>query len=226
MKTNKSRRSFFATLALGVSASAFPKMVKEFENMETLPEFNNLDTKDAEEWFKKIKGTHRIAYDGSTPHGTLPIVWNWAFYESNNQTGSPDSDITAMTVLRHSGIAYAFNSNVWKKYPIGKVFEINDNSTGEPSQRNTVYDPQKGDLPLPQVEGIKRLQERGALFCICNLATQVYSGVIANQMGLDAKDVYEDMIDGLLPGIELVPSGVWALGRAQENGCGYIFAVN
>ena len=57
MKTNKSRRSFFATLALGVSASAFPKMVKEFENMETLPEFNNLDTKDAEEWFKKIKGT-------------------------------------------------------------------------------------------------------------------------------------------------------------------------
>jgi len=45
-------------------------------------------------------------------------------------------------------------------------------------------------------------------------------------MGLDAKDVYKDMIDGLLPGIELVPSGVWALGRAQENGCGYIFAGN
>ena len=226
MKTDKSRRSFFATLALGVSASAFPMMVKEFENTETLPEFNNLDAKDAEEWFKKIKGTHRIAYDGSTPHGTLPIVWNWAFYTSNNETGSPDSDITAMTVLRHTGIAYAFNSDVWKKYPIGKVFGINDNSTGEPAQRNTVYDPQKGDLPLPQVEGIKRLQERGALFCVCNLATQVYSGVISNQMGLDAKDVYKDMIDGLLPGIELVPSGVWALGRAQENGCGYIFAGN
>ena len=226
MKTDKSRRSFFATLALGVSASAFPMMVKEFENTETLPEFNNLDAKDAEEWFKKIKGTHRIAYDGSTPHGTLPVVWNWAFYTSNNETGSPDSDITAMTVLRHTGIAYAFNSDVWKKYPIGKVFGINDNSTGEPAQRNTVYDPQKGDLPLPQVEGIKRLQERGALFCVCNLATQVYSGAIANQTGLDAKDVYKDMIDGLLPGIELVPSGVWALGRAQENGCGYIFAGN
>jgi hypothetical protein len=226
MKTDKSRRSFFATLALGVSASAFPMMVKEFENVEKLPEFNSLNSKDSEEWFKKIKGTHRIAYDGSTPHGTLPIVWNWAFYESNNQTGSPDTDITAMTVLRHTCIAFAFNSKVWEKYPIGKVFNINDNSTGQPSLRNTVYDPQKGDLPLPEVQGIKRLQDRGALFCVCNLATKVYSGAIANQMGLEPEDVYNDMIDGILPGIELVPSGVWALGRAQENGCGYIFAGN
>ncbi len=226
MKTDKSRRSFFATLALGVSASAFPMMVKEFENMEKLPELNPIDSKDAEEWFKNIKGSHRIAYDGSTPHNTLPIVWNWAFYESNNLTGSPDIDITAMTVLRHTAIAYAFRSEIWQKYPIGKVFNINDNSTNEPSQRNTVYNPQKGDLPLPQVEGIMRLQERGALFCVCNLAIQVYSGAISNQVGIDSNVVYKDIIDGLLPGIQLVPSGVWALGRAQENGCGYIFAGN
>jgi hypothetical protein len=226
MKTDKSRRSFFATLALGVSASAFPMMVKEFENMETLPEFNHLDSKDSDEWFKKIKGSHRIAYDGSTPHGTLPIVWNWAFYQSNNETGSPDSDITAMTVLRHTAIAYAFNSEMWQKYPLGQIFNINDNSTGEPSKRNTVYEPIEGDLPLPQIQGIKDLQKRGALFCVCNLATQVYSGAIANQMNLDSNQVYKDLINGLLPEIQLVPSGVWALGRAQENGCGYIFAGN
>ncbi len=70
------------------------------------------------------------------------------------------------------------------------------------------------------------MQERGALFCVCNLAIGVYSGVVANKMSLDPKDVYEDMIEGILPEIQLVPSGVWALGRAQENGCGYIFAGN
>ena len=131
-----------------------------------------------------------------------------------------------MTVPRHTAIPYAFNSDVWSKYPIGKVFGINDNSTGKPSIRNTVYEPQKGDLPLPQIQGIKQLQERGALFCVCNLAINVYSSVIANQMQLDPKVVQEDMISGILPGIKLVPSGVWALGRAQENGCGYIFAGN
>ncbi|MBN09689.1 MAG: Tat (twin-arginine translocation) pathway signal sequence containing protein [Flavobacteriaceae bacterium] len=226
MNKQNSRRSFFATLALGVSASAFPMMVKEFEKMESIPEINHIDRKDSDDWFKKIKGSHRIAYDGSTPHQTLPIVWNWAFYQSNNQTGSPDSDITAMTVLRHTAIPYAFNSDIWKKYPIGKIFGINDNSTGEPSLRNTVYEPQPGDLPLPQVEGIKRLQQRGALFCVCNLAINVYSGVIANQMQIEPKEVYNDIIAGILPEIQLVPSGVWALGRAQENGCGYIFAGN
>ncbi len=139
MKTDKSRRSFFATLALGVSASAFPMMVKEFENMETLPELKHLETKDADEWFKKIKGSHRIAYDGSTPHAGLPIIWNWAFYKSNNETGSPDSDITAMSVLRHNAIPYALKSEIWNKYKLGEIFEINDNSTGKPSLRNTVY---------------------------------------------------------------------------------------
>ncbi|MDG2371051.1 MAG: Tat (twin-arginine translocation) pathway signal sequence containing protein [Flavobacteriaceae bacterium] len=226
MKTDKSRRSFFATLALGVSASAFPMMVKEFENMETLPELKHLETKDADEWFKKIKGSHRIAYDGSTPHAGLPIIWNWAFYKSNNETGSPDSDITAMSVLRHNAIPYALKSEIWNKYKLGEIFEINDNSTGKPSLRNTVYEPQDGDFPPLGIDGIKRMQERGALFCVCNLAIGVYSGVVANKMSLDPKDVYEDMIEGILPEIQLVPSGVWALGRAQENGCGYIFAGN
>jgi len=31
-------------------------------------------------------------------------------------------------------------------------------------------------------------------------------------------------VNGVLPDIQIVPSGVWALGRAQEKGCGYIFA--
>jgi len=43
-------------------------------------------------------------------------------------------------------------------------------------------------------------------------------------MNLDKAEVYKDLIAGVLPGIQIVPSGVWALGRAQENGCGYIFA--
>jgi intracellular sulfur oxidation DsrE/DsrF family protein len=28
----------------------------------------------------------------------------------------------------------------------------------------------------------------------------------------------------LLPGVQVVPSGVWAVGRAQEKGCGYCYA--
>jgi intracellular sulfur oxidation DsrE/DsrF family protein len=52
----------------------------------------------------------------------------------------------------------------------------------------------------------------------------VYSGILANMMSTKPEDVMKDFKAALLPGIQVVPSGVWALGRAQEHGCGYIFA--
>ena len=47
---------------------------------------------------------------------------------------------------------------------------------------------------------------------------------VASKMNLDSDEVYKEMVDGILPGIQLVPSGVWALGRAQNENCAYIFA--
>ena len=47
---------------------------------------------------------------------------------------------------------------------------------------------------------------------------------LQKKMSLNPDDVYAEMVKGILPGIQLVPSGVWALGRAQNNKCAYIFA--
>ena len=221
-KNENSRRKFIGALALGATATTLgvltnPIYAKSAKAIEI--EFN-----DSEKWFKKIKGSHRIVYDGSTPHDGFPIIWNWAYYLSNNETGTADKDMTAMTVLRHSALGLALEDRLWKKYNLGIVFNVTDNSTGEPSLRNPYYEPKDGDFPLPIIDGIKRLQERGAMFCVCDLATKVYSNAVAQQMNLDPAEVYEDWVSGILPGIQPVPSGVWALGRAQENGCGYIFA--
>jgi len=43
-------------------------------------------------------------------------------------------------------------------------------------------------------------------------------------MNIDTETVFNDLIAGVLPGIQIVPTGVWALGRAQANGCVYIYA--
>jgi hypothetical protein len=221
-QNTKSRRSFMGAMMLGATAST----LSLFSNTmyAKLPSFDEEKMEEADEWFKKIKGTHRIVYDGSKPHAGFPVIWNWAFYLSNNETGSTDDDITAMTVLRHDAIPFALNSALWKKYKLGEVFNITDNSTKKPALRNLYYEPQEGDFPMPVIQGIKDLQGRGALFCVCNLAISVYSGVLAQKMSLDASEVYKEWIAAVQPGIQIVPSGVWALGRAQENGCGYIFA--
>ena len=221
---NTDRRKFFTSIALGVGATAFPNFIKNMDDMQPVNLNTNIDPKKLSNWFKKIKGEHRVVYDGSQPHNTLPIVWNWAFLESNNSVGVKDSNITAMTVLRHSGIVFAFNSEIWKKFKIGELVSFNENKNGKPSLRNTVYEPQELDMPLPSIQGIKDLQKRGSLFCVCDLATKVYGSAVAKKMNLNPDEVYQEMVKGILPGVQLVPSGVWALGRAQNNNCAYIFA--
>ncbi|MGB5555082.1 MAG: Tat (twin-arginine translocation) pathway signal sequence containing protein [Flavobacteriaceae bacterium] len=222
MKTKtSSRRSFMGAMMLGATASTLSVLANPaFAGMT---DFNEAKMSEADDWFKNIKGTHRIVYDGSYPHKGFPIIWNWAFYLSHNETGSADEDITAMTVLRHDGIPFAFNSSLWKKYPLGEVFHVKK-ADGTTYDRNPYYEPQEGDFPMPVIQGIKDLQARGAMFCVCNLAISVYSGAVAQQMGLDPKETYDEWMAAVLPSIQVVPSGVWALGRAQKNGCGYIFA--
>jgi intracellular sulfur oxidation DsrE/DsrF family protein len=57
------------------------------------------------------------------------------------------------------------------------------------------------------------------------MAMTVYSAVAAMQSNGKAEDIYKDWTANLLPGIQVVPSGVWALGRAQEKQCAYISTV-
>ena len=72
--------------------------------------------------------------------------------------------------------------------------------------------------------GINELQASGVMFCVCNAAMTVYSAVAAGMMKMEAAEVMKDWKAGLLPGIQIVPSGVWAVGRAQEHQCQYCFA--
>lgn len=216
-----SRRNFMGRVLMGATAGTLSVLTHPMYASMAHGDAKGLG--DAEKWFDKIKGTHRVVYDGSYPHKGFPIIWNWAFYLSNNETGSKDEDITAMTVLRHDAIPFALPSGLWKKYALGKMFHVYT-ANGSPYERNPYYEPQEGDFPLPAIQGIKDLQSRGALFCVCNLALSVYSGAVAQQTGQDAGAIYDEWVTAILPGIQVVPSGVWALGRAQQKGCAYIFA--
>ena len=224
MKTtteSNSRRKFLGALALGATASTISVLTNPIYASTAALETKLMD--DSENWFDKIKGTHRIVYDGSTPHHGLPVLWNWAFYLSHNSTDSEDSDITAMTVLRHTAIPLALNDDMWAKYKLGNFFGIKD-YTKDFAIRNPFNKPKDGDYPINGPGGINEMQKRGAMFCVCNLALQVYSGKYAEKNGGNPEEIYKDWISGVIPGIELVPSGVWALGKAQAKGCGYIFA--
>ncbi len=90
------------------------------------------------------------------------------------------------------------------------------------------WQPKPGDFKVPGIGevaiGINDLQASGVMFCVCDVALTVMSAVAAQGMNMEPADVKKDWVSGILPGVQIVPSGVWAVGRAQEHGCTYCYA--
>lgn len=216
-----SRRKFVGTLAAGASGllATIPASA-----LGRTTEMKGGGGTEAEAWFNKVKGTHRIVYDAPEPHDGFPIIWTWVYYTTNNQTGAADGDLTGMVILRHNAIPLAMEDRLWEKYKLGEFFKITDRNTNAPAVRNPYWAPQGKDFPVAAIEGMQKLQERGALFCVCDMAIAVMSGFVAQGMGADPEQVRKDWLSGILPGIQVVPSGVWAVSRAQEKDCAYCYA--
>ena len=229
-ETNEStnRRGFLSTLATGAAAISLTTIAPSLNAFAGEVKSISSAADDPEEMFRKIKGKHRVVFDATEPHEIMPFAWPKVFLLTNEMTGTPNKDCSVVVVLRHSAMGYAMEDRLWVKYKFGDLFKANDPDTNKPSLRNPFWKPKPGAFKIPgagEVEiGIDQLQSKGVMFCVCEMAITVYSAVAAQMMGLDAKEVRKDFMSGILPGIQPVPSGVWALGRAQEKQCAYIFA--
>lgn len=231
LKQKTPRRQFLETIATGAAALGLASIaVPARLNAESLalPELEINNPSDPDLWFKKLKGKHRIMFDVTQPHEIFPFAWPKVFLLTNQHTGAPANDCGVVVVLRHAGIAYAFEDRLWNKYHFGEVFKADDPKTKSPALRNPFWMPKPGDFKVPGVGevaiGINDLQKDGVMFCVCDMAITVYSAVVSDMMKMPAEEVKKDWMSGLLPGIQVVPSGVWAIGRAQEHGCAYCFA--
>jgi len=173
-------------------------------------------------WLNKITGQHKMVFDAPEPNGGMPMVWPRVWLDTTNgQYGTTDAQNTAVVVVRHGTIGFALNDAMWAKYKLGGVFNVMDGAAQ--ATRNTWIKPLPLPLPLPGT-GIEALLAKGVLFGACNMAILVYSGAVAQQMGMDPNTVRADWLANVLPGIQVVPSGVLALSGAQEKGCAMCFA--
>jgi intracellular sulfur oxidation DsrE/DsrF family protein len=225
LSPSTNRRTFLGTLATGAAAMSLAGLTTPFQAIAGNTSPIAINDEDPDAWFNKIQGKHRIVFDVTEPSGVFPFAWPRVFLLTNAATGTPEKDSSVVVILRHEAIPYAMNSSLWTKYNFGKVFKITDEKTKESAMRNAFYKPAPGDFQVPGIGpvaiGINELQDSGVMFCVCNMALTVYSAAIAQEMNVNPADVYNDFKAGILPGVQLVPSGVWAVGRAQEHKCAY-----
>ena len=72
--------------------------------------------------------------------------------------------------------------------------------------------------PPARVRGLARLMRLGVRIAVCNLSTQGIASMIADATGGKADDIYKELAANLIHKARLVPAGIVAMSRAQEQG--------
>ena len=215
------RRGFLGTLAASTAAGLVSLTPLSLEAATgTRRTTDSAADPSFEAWLNKITGKHKMLFDAPEVNSGMPVVWPRVWLNGNNENyGTKDADNSAVIVLRHAAIPIAMQDAVWAKYKLGEVFGIKEGDA--PAVRNIFA--KQLPLPLPGT-GAEALLASGAQIGCCNVALTVYSSMVAQKMGMDAAAVKADWVAALLPGVQVVPSGVLAVARSQEKGCAYCFA--
>jgi hypothetical protein len=208
------RRGFlgrFAAAAMGIGVASLAPEAAE------AAAFKPADAK-LEAWFGKLTGKHRAVFDAPQVNSGFTAIWP-RVYLLTTEASYPGEGASTMVILRHEALPLAFQDSLWSKYKLGEQFNV---KMGDAPATKNPYATITG-LPLPGL-GIAELLKTGTLVGACDVALTVYSSGAATKMGMDPAAVKKEWIAGLLPGVVLVPSGVMAVARAQDQGARYIFA--
>jgi hypothetical protein len=167
-------------------------------------------------WLAPLKGKYKQVTDVYEPNDGFGLAYAHTFLA----TQGPNPDAGAVVILRHGGFVLALGDSAWSKYKIGQAMNITDPATKAPAVRNPFLRPKPGVL-LADDMAIDRLLARGVIFGACNVALQVLSGRLAGQAGVTPDVALKDWTAAVIPGIHVIPSGVWGVNRAQMAGCTY-----
>ncbi len=212
------RREFLGSIAATAAAIGLGDLIPAAQAADsgTSTEFQS--------WLDGIRGQYRQVYDAPSPNNGFALIWSHVFLMTGAQGYNvPESELGVVVVLRHSAIPIVFNDGVWEKYKLGEYFKINDPATKSPALRNPFAHIKPGDMPLPEA-ALEKLVARGVRIAVCNAAIHHQSARLAQQLGVSHETVKQDWLAAVLPGVQVVPSGVLAVNGAQSKGYSYCFA--
>jgi intracellular sulfur oxidation DsrE/DsrF family protein len=215
---NNNRRGFITTVVTGVAAFGLSSVVAPLNSpASTISVIEGVN--DAEKWFSQVNRKHKLVFDSPKHHEGAAISWGLTLMDTYKDLGVPETDINAVIVLRSAGTPLAIGDALWAKYGFGKRIELKDPATKKFAVRNVF-----AKCKTEDDDCFELFIKQGGMVCVCNHAITGMSEALAKQLKLKKEDVLKEFVDNLLPGIQLVPSGIWAINHAQELGCNFCYA--
>jgi hypothetical protein len=206
------RRSFFHSVA-GAITVGLATMAPDVLRAQPATPPSQAD------WPGALKGRHRQLFDAYTINDGAPLEFAYTFLATNAALG-PNAAATAVIVLRHAAFPVALSDDVWRKYKIGEAFKVIDPETKAPALKNPFLRPKSGILPVADM-AIDRLLSLGVVIGGCHVALMFQSNMLARTAGVTPDEAAKEWTANVVPGITILPSGVWGVNRAQEAGCSY-----
>jgi intracellular sulfur oxidation DsrE/DsrF family protein len=198
------RREFLATLGTAAAALALDAA----ELRAGTPTDGPWDTS----WLDALaRARYRAVFNTTELADGVVLDYVSSFMEGFHMAhDTDDRDTRAVVVFRRAGTPLAFGDAVWDRYAVGESTHTIDAATRAPARRN------------PFAKQLDVMRRRGMIVLVCHVAMGNWSRALAEKAEQDADAVRRDVAANLVPGAILVPSGVYALIRAQNAGCAWM----
>ena len=174
-------------------------------------------------WLERLKpATYRAVIDANVlEEGYATDLANGLLGDFRTVHGATDDQVGIVIVARRLGTPLVLGDAIWEKFPIGEDTKMNDRD-GKPYRRNPFYRPRPGASPESAVTKLEALQKRGVILIVCNIAANNVARRLAEVTKRDPEEVKKEVFANFVPGTIVMPSGVFAIMRAQNAGCAFM----
>jgi hypothetical protein len=218
------RREFLGKLAAGAVALGLSGSIPTaFAGERRL----HSDVTPSDKWLSAVTGKHRQIFDMANHENGMGLLHVSNYLNTMRDTYNvKHPDVTAVVTLYGMTTLLGFNDAMWAKYGLANPLKVVDASNSPPKE-NVFYIAPAGSpalavagapIPIPADTSISALQQRGAVFILCNNAFNVWMALLGKEKSADLRKEFEA---NMLPGINLVPAIVVAINQAQMHGCSY-----
>lgn len=174
-------------------------------------------------WLQRVNKRRRTVFDTNDVSGGAGLAFV-AAYLSGARDAYGDPDASTVLVHRHTSVPIVMGDDMWRRLGLGESLKLKDPTTGETTQRNPFIGHREDDKhSMTGADStLDTLMSNGTIVLACNLALMGYASRLASREKIDRAQARKDVIASIVPGVYLVPNGVFGVCAAQETGCAYI----
>lgn len=173
-------------------------------------------------WTTRLTGRYKAVFDSPEIDDGTAVFNAYVYIQGfKDMYTLQDSDVSTVIVMRHMAIPMALDDEFWAAYGLGEYAKIKEPGTEQWALRNPFWKASPKD-PEDAAYTLDALQRRGTVLLGCSFAAHGMASILAKRSKQKPNAVFDELRQHLIPGLELAPSGIFAVMRAQEAGCKYM----